>query len=74
MTTKSTTQMTKSELIDMIRHKDTVIAQLNDKIDELEKLAITSQAIPLDADSSRLLTLMNQRIRALEEQLNTQQR
>jgi hypothetical protein len=74
MTTKSTTQMTKSELIDMIRHKDTVIAQLNDKIDELEKLAITSQAIPLDADSSRLLTLMNQRIRALEQQLNTQQR
>ncbi len=66
--------MTKSELIDMIRHKDTVIAQLNDKIDELEKLAITSQAIPLDADSSRLLTLMNQRIRALEQQLNTQQR
>ena len=74
MTTKSTTQMTKSGLIDMIRHKDNVIAQLNDKIDELEKLAITSQAIPLDADSSRLLTLMNQRIRALEQQLNTQQR
>jgi hypothetical protein len=74
MTTKSTTQMTKSELLDVIRNKDTIIAQLNDKIDELEKLAITSQAIPLDADSSRLLTLMNQRIRALEEQLNTQQR
>ncbi len=66
--------MTKSELLDVIRNKDTIIAQLNDKIDELEKLAITSQAIPLDADSSRLLTLMNQRIRALEEQLNTQQR
>jgi hypothetical protein len=74
MTTKSTTQMTKSELLDVIRNKDIIIAQLNDKIDELEKLAITSQAIPLDADSSRLLTLMNQRIRALEEQLNTQQR
>ena len=74
MTTKSTTQMTKSELLDVIRNKDAIIAQLNDKIDELEKLAITSQAIPLDADSSRLLTLMNQRIRALEEQLNTQQR
>jgi len=70
MTTKSTTQMTKSELLDVIRSKDVIIAQLNDKIDELEKLAITSQAIPLDADSSRLLTLMKQRIRALEEQLN----
>ncbi len=74
MTTKSTTQMTKSELLDVIRQKDIVIAQLNDKIDDFEKLAITSQAIPLDADSSRILTLMNQRIRALEEQLNTQQR
>ncbi len=74
MTAKSTTQMTKAELIDLIRQKDVIISTLHDKIDELEKLAITSQAIPLDADSSRLLTLMNQRIRALEEQLNTQQR
>lgn len=74
MTVKSTTQMTKAELIDVIRQKDVVISQLNDKVDELEKLAITSQAIPMDADSSRLLTLMNQRIKALEEQLNTQQR
>lgn len=72
MTVKSTTQMTKNELLEVIRNKDVIIAQLNDKIDELEKLAITSQAIPLDADSSRLLTLMNQRIRALEEKLNEQ--
>ena len=70
MTTKSTTQMTKAELIDAHRKKDNIIADLNAKIDELEGLAITSLAIPLDADSSRLLTLMNQRIRALEEKLN----
>jgi hypothetical protein len=70
MTTKSTTQMTKAELIGTLRKKDNIIADLNAKIDELEGLAITSQAIPLDADSSRLLTLMNQRIRALEEKLN----
>ena len=70
MTTKSTTQMTKAELIDAHRKKDNIIADLNAKIDELECLAITSLAIPLDADSSRLLTLMNQRIRALEEKLN----
>lgn len=72
MTAKSTTQMTKAELIDLIRQKDVVITQLNDKIDELEKLAITSRAIPMDADSSRLLTIMNQRIKALEQQINTQ--
>ena len=72
MTVKSTTQMTKAELISLLRGKDNIIADLNSRIDDLEGLAITSQAIPLDADSSRLLTLMNQRIRALEEQINQQ--
>lgn len=73
MSKKSTTQMTKAELLSVIRQKDTVIAQLNTKIDELEGMAISSRAIPMDADSSRLLTLMNLRIRALEEKLNTQE-
>jgi len=72
MTVKSTTQMTKAELISLLRDKDKIIADLNSRIDDLEGLAITSQVIPLDADSSRLLTLMNQRIRALEEQINKQ--
>lgn len=70
MAVKSTTQMTKSELIALLRDKDRIIAELNSRIDDLEGLAITSQAIPLDADSSRLLTLMNQRIKSLEEKLN----
>jgi len=70
MAVKSTTQMTKGELISLLREKDKIIADLNARIDDLESLAITSQAIPLDADSSRLLTLMNQRIKALEEQIN----
>ena len=61
--------MTKAELLEVIRNKDVIIAELNSKIDELEGLAITSQAIPLDADSSQMLSLMNQRIRALEERL-----
>jgi hypothetical protein len=69
MTAKSTTQMTKAELIALLRDKDKLIADLNYRIDDLESMAITSQAIPLDADSSRLLTLMNQRIKALEEAL-----
>ena len=41
MTTKSTTQMTKAELIGTLRKKDNIIADLNAKIDELEGLAIT---------------------------------
>jgi hypothetical protein len=73
MTKKSTTQMTKAELLQVIRQKDNVIADLNSRIDELEGMAIASRAIPMDADSSRMLTLMNQRIRALEEKLNTQE-
>lgn len=74
MSKKSTTQMTKAELLCVIRQKDTVIAQLNTKIDELEGMAISSRAIPMDADSSRLLTLMNQRIRALEQKLNHEEK
>jgi hypothetical protein len=67
---KSTTQMTKSELIETIKNKDILIADLNDRIDELEGMAISSQAVPMDADASKLLTLMNQRIQALEEQIS----
>lgn len=59
--------MTKAELLDVIVEKNQLIADLNAKIDELESMAITSAAVPLDADSSRLLSLMNKRIKALEE-------
>ena len=67
---KSTTQMTKAELIQLVKNKDQIIADLNTRIDELESMAINSTAIPMDADASKLLTLMNQRIKALEEKLN----
>lgn len=67
---KSTTQMTKAELLKLIKEKDQLIAELHERIDELENMAVTSAAVPLDADSSRLLTIMNQRIRALEKRLD----
>jgi hypothetical protein len=73
MVKKSKTQMTKAELLSLLRQKDNLIAQLNAKIDDLESMAINSRAIPMDADSSRLLTVMNQRIRTLEEKLKTQE-
>lgn len=62
--------MTKAELLELVNEKNTIIAELNSRIDELESMAISSQAVPMDADSSRLLTMMNQRIKALEEKLN----
>lgn len=69
MANKSTTQMTKAELLDVINEKNTVIANLNARMDELESMAVVSKAEVLDADTSRLLSTMNARIKALEEKL-----
>jgi len=70
MSVKSTTQMTKSELLELINEKNRIIAELNTKIDELEGMAVASRAVPVDADTSRLISSMNARINALEEKLN----
>ena len=61
--------MTKAELLDVINEKNTVIADLNARMDELESMAVVSKAEVLDADTSRLLSTMNARIKALEEKL-----
>lgn len=66
---KSTTQMTKNELLDLINEKNRIIGDLNSKIDDLEAMAVVSTAKPLDADTSRLISTMNARIKALEEKL-----
>jgi hypothetical protein len=66
---KSTTQMTKNELLDLINEKNRIIGELNSKIDDLEAMAVASTAKPLDADTSRLISTMNARIKALEEKL-----
>jgi len=70
MSVKSTTQMTKAELLDVINDKNIVIAELNEKIDELSAMSIASQAKVLDADTSRLLSTMSARIKDLEEKVN----
>ena len=62
--------MTKSELLELINEKNRIIAELNTKIDELEGMAVASRAVPVDADTSRLISSMNARINALEEKLN----
>jgi uncharacterized protein YoxC len=70
MVAKSTTQMTKAELLDLINEKNRIIADLNSKIDDLEGMAVASQSKPLDADVSRLISSLNQRIKALEEKID----
>lgn len=67
---KSLTQKTKAELIQTVYEKNVLIAELNAKIDELERMAIASTATPVSADVSALLSQMNERIKALEEQVN----
>lgn len=62
--------MTKAELLDVINNKNIIIAELNDKIDELSAMAVASQAKVLDADTSRLLSTMSARIKDLEEKVN----
>ena len=61
--------MTKAELLEVINEKNIVIAELNEKIDELSAMAVASQAKVLDADTSRLLSTMSARIKDLEEKV-----
>ena len=68
---KNLNQMTKNELIELVKEKEIVIADLNARIDELEKMAIKSEATPLNADTSRMLSVMSQRIKSLEEQIGS---
>ena len=69
---KNLNQLTKLELVDLVRDKEIIIADLNARIDELEKMAIKSEATPLNADTSRLLSTMSQRIKTLEEQVGNE--
>ena len=68
---KNLNQMTKLELMDLVKDKETVIADLNARIDELDNMAIISEATPLNADTSRMLSVMSQRIKTLEEQVGS---
>ena len=69
---KNLNQMTKNELVELVKSKEVIIADLNARIDELEKMAIKSEAHPLNADTSRMLSVMSQRIKSLEEQIGSE--
>ena len=70
MAKKSLTQMTKTELIEFIREKNIIIADLNAKNDQLELAAVASEARPVSSDTSKFLESLLARIRKLEEQLD----
>ena len=62
--------MTKAELLEVINDKNNIIADLNSKIDDLEAMAVASTAKPLNAETSKLISSLNARIKALEEKVN----
>ena len=61
--------MTKMELLDVIKQKENLIAELNVRIDDLEAVAISSMATPMDRDSSDMLSSLRTRIAELESLL-----
>lgn len=66
MTVKSTTQMTKAELIQVLTDKNRVIGELNQKIDELEAMSIKSMSIPIQGDQNLAIGVLIARIKRLE--------
>lgn len=70
MTVKSTTQMTKAELIQALSDKNRVIGELNQKIDELEGMAVKSMSIPMEGDQNSAMGVLVARIKQLESLVN----
>ena len=62
-------QQTKKQLIETIKEKDIEIESLNNKIEEVLSMLISSDALPLDADSSKIIWLLTKRIKDLEQQI-----
>lgn len=62
--------MTKKELIEVIREKNVIIAELNEKNDRLELSSVASEARPIGSETSQFLESLLARIRNLEKQLD----
>lgn len=72
MTKKSTTQMTKAELLTLTKKQAESISLLTERVQDLEhQLQIRAAAVMLDQDSSNLVSVLKERIRILEQQRNT---
>lgn len=70
MPKKSTTQMTKAELLELTRRQADSIASLETRVRELEQqMQIRAQTLVLDQDTSNLVRVLRDRIKTLEEQV-----
>ena len=64
---KSKTQMTKSELISLLKQHESTIKALESNLDQLRNDRIALDTIVTDQDTSIFITGLNARIKALEE-------
>lgn len=71
MRKKSTTQMTKKDLQDLVKAQAETISDLEKQIEQLQQLSVQSAAVPLTPDVSGMLTSMNNRIKQLEDEIQT---
>lgn len=67
MKKKSKTQMTKAELISLLKEREESIKALETEIEQLRNDRIALDTIVADQDTSILITGLNARIKALEE-------
>lgn len=70
MSGKTITQMTKLELIDLVKRQAQQIQTLQAHSQDLEsQLQIRTAAVIIDQDSSHLVNVLRERIKTLEQQL-----
>lgn len=67
---KSKTQMTKAELIELLKEKEAIITDLETEIESHNKERIALDAIELGQETSELIIALNSKIRQLEQQLD----
>ena len=67
---RSITQMSKKELLEIVRARDSTIEHLLKHIEGLESMAIVSSATPLESDISTMLETLAKRVRELEGKQN----
>lgn len=66
---KSKTQMTKAELIELLKEKEATISSMQTELDSLRNDRIALDTIVTDQDTSLLIASLNTRVKKLEERL-----
>jgi len=66
---KSKTQMTKAEIIDLLKQKEEETPALKANLDNINKDRIEVDTIVTDKDTSFIIASLNSRVKKLEEKL-----